>query len=437
MKGRGITAILILLVGCSPYLLFGGSSQTFPLSIVSDPYQLSESEFNSSVDIQSDTDFVSQEWPGNGSEASPYMISNLKFDYDGTVPINIENTRAHFIVRNCIIGAPEIGPINQLGFGIRIINVTNAVVENCYFYSKSHAIAAGSVNNTLIRNNTLNNCEFGIEVGDLESIEVSNNSIFSGRYAMVVHHATNSSINGNLIVEAKYGILLEMNCTDNVITRNRIGWCADTSAFDGGSNNNWTGNSWSDWNEVGPYLIPGTAGSVDESPTLFDEDVLGPTFEYYRYNGVTADLVNPLTSFTFAVNVSDASAVSTVILYIRSIQWMNTSLTDSYGDPQQIRLVYWTPYIMEHQPIVGNPDRFTYTFETDRSFSATYIFWANDTLGYSRQSDIDSFSLGCCMGPPTLSNIILIFLTIGGFKHLPATIKYLRRSAFINSIITV
>ena len=211
-----------------------------------------------------------------------------------------------------------------------------------------------------------------------------------------------------------------------MISENRVGWCDHTFAYDGGFGNNWTGNSWSDWNGVGPYLIPGTAGSVDESPTLFDEDVHGPAFEFYRYNGVTADLVNPLISFTFAVNVSDATAVDTVILYIRNIEWTNTSLTDPFGDPQQIGVVYWIPYIMERQTVEGIHDSFIYTFECDRSFSATYIFWANDTLGYSRWSDIDSFSLGCCMGPPSVSNVIFTFILVflGGVAVLILVRRY-------------
>jgi parallel beta-helix repeat protein len=410
----GVTVVLIVLVLVSPYfvLLELTISHIYDSGSNEPSYhEISEVEYSPAIDIRSDVELAEYGWPGNGTESSPYLISDLRFNSDDYAILSIEDTQAYFVISNCVFEPIEIGAVYGFTFGIRLVNLSNGVVEKCTINNAAHGLVVGSANNTVIRNNVVRNCEMAIDIGGPGKIIIFNNSIYTSDYGIHVSDLSNCSITENLIVECQTGIVLD-NCINNTFSLNRIGWCTEVYAIEYDSGNKWDGNYWSNWDGFGPYLISGSPGSLDESPTLFDEDVLGPTFEYYRYNGVTADLVNPLTSFTFAVNVSDASAVDTIILYIRGIEWTNTSLTDPDGEPHQIGVIYWIPYIMEHQPNEGNHDRFIYTFECNRSFSATYFFWANDTLGYSRRSDIDSFSLGCCMGSPPVSNVIFTFTLI-------------------------
>jgi hypothetical protein len=56
------------------------------------------------------------------------------------------------------------------------------------------------------------------------------------------------------------------------VTVNRIGWNG-LNARDDGLTNYWdqgsgNGNAWSDYSGTGAYVIQGTAGSVDNFPTL-------------------------------------------------------------------------------------------------------------------------------------------------------------------------
>ena len=75
---------------------------------------------------------------------------------------------------------------------------------------------------------------------------------------------------------------------------------------------------------------------------------------------------------------------------------------------------------MKHTPIEGNPNRYSYSFDCNGSFGATYYYWANDTLGFSRRSEIDSFSISHFpWGLPSSNNLppiipeYLLLLPIG------------------------
>ena len=122
-----------------------------------------------------------------------------------------------------------------------------------------------------------------------------------------------------------------------------------------------------------------------------------------------ADLLEPFYSFTFVVNVSDATGVDMVSLFI----------SGGYSIVDGRYVANWIEYTMKHQPVEGNPNRYTYTFDCNGSFSATYHYWANDTLGFSRRGEIDSFSISHfpwglpSTNNPPLSSGYLILLPVG------------------------
>jgi hypothetical protein len=60
-----------------------------------------------------------------------------------------------------------------------------------------------------------------------------------------------------------------------MIYYNQLGWNTANNAQDDGSGHMWDdgvsqGNAWSDYDEVGDYSIPGSAGSVDSYPSLLE-----------------------------------------------------------------------------------------------------------------------------------------------------------------------
>ena len=411
---EGVSLILVLLVVFSPYLII--TEENTPrindtTSIETKHYHSSEVEYNSSVEILADGDFVVQGWPGNGTESSPYLISNLRFISRDVWPIIIYHTRAHFVINNCVVEPTDVSLGARWGKGILLSNVTNGVVENCTIHDMNAGVYISDANNTIVRNNLIIACDTAISIHRIERCTFSNNSIRMGYEGISTYKLRNSNLTGNMIVESYTGLGLSPETMNNTISQNRIGWCTEVNAFDTGSGNIWDGNSWSDWDEVGPYLISGRAGSIDESPTLFDEDVLGPTIEFNYQGGVIADLLEPIYSYTFSATVTDATGVDSVSLFK-----CNGYLIEDGRLVQSI----WIEYNMEHQPIEGNPNRYSYTFDCNGTFGATYYFWTNDTLGFSRRSEIDSFSIGyfpwgpsSTVNPPSLNPGVLLLLPLG------------------------
>ena len=273
-----------MLILYSPYLALPGCDFQVTNDLTAIKTQFlspSDSIYNSSVAILSDADFVLQNWPGNGTKSQPYLISNLRFSSTEDWPIKIYNTRAYFLVSNCVVESSEMYPAAYDGKGIILNNVTNGIIVNCSISNKNAGVYISDANNTIVRNNLIIACDIGISIHRLERCTFSNNSIRMGYEGIQTYKLRFSNLTGNLIVESHTGLGLSVHCTNNTISMNRIGWCIESNAKDFGSNNIWIGNSWSDWNGQGPYVIPGSAGSIDESPLLFDEDVIAPMFEFY------------------------------------------------------------------------------------------------------------------------------------------------------------
>jgi parallel beta-helix repeat protein len=386
---RGVHIILVLLLVFS-YCIPSQQLDSPLEDSGSQTIALSTTEYTM-VTILSDIAFVQQNWPGNGTEDSPFVIENLLLDPSELWPIRIENTRTHFIIRNCTNKRSIVGGVSDLRHtAISLRNVTNGVVVDCTLLTWETGFFVDNVNNSLMENNTIIDCNFPMRLGVVTNCSFSHNSISSEmegtrhRFDAVWSYcAISCNISGNTISEADIGIVLEEESENNTLSMNRIGWCSTSTARDDGIRNMWVGNSWSDWDEIGFYLITGDSGSVDVSPTLFDEDVIGPTITFYHLYGIVADLLEPLELYTFTVNVSDISGVDSVILYIQDAEYTDEGLQ-----------IFWVPYEMNHDPVEGNPNRYTYTFDCDGSFNAVYHFFANDSLGIVRFSDIDSFYLG-------------------------------------------
>ena len=75
------------------------------------------------IQITSDADFETEGFPGNGTSDNPYMIDGLHIEEQGFHAIDIQNTRAWFVVNGSYLYA-GVGT-----HGITIHNVSNAVIQ--------------------------------------------------------------------------------------------------------------------------------------------------------------------------------------------------------------------------------------------------------------------------------------------------------------------
>ncbi len=238
--------------------------------------------------IQSDSDFLTQGWPGNGSSDDPYLIGSLSFAGEDPA-ITIRNTRAHFIIRNCRISG------SGTESGLEFDNVSHGSIEACRFENLSCALFAERSNYTVvtgcsvlaswdslifgwchsgsIESNLIEGTGggFGVGIAIADHMDIINNTVSNESAGVYLSDVSSSSIVNNSIYNNDVGIEIRGASEQNRLYRNTIGPNTDNNALDNGLNNTWDdgvsqGNVWSDYTGVLEYPIPGTAGSVDRYP---------------------------------------------------------------------------------------------------------------------------------------------------------------------------
>ncbi|MBN1803324.1 MAG: right-handed parallel beta-helix repeat-containing protein [Candidatus Lokiarchaeota archaeon] len=149
---------------------------------------------------------VLQPWcNGSGTESDPYVIENLKINGNNASScIEIINSNAHFIVRNCTLYNSSSGSYPYYNGGIKLISVSNGQILN---------------------NTCVNNTGQGVALGLSNDNEISNNicinNTMSGIY--FCDDSDFNYISGNEICSnSLYGIFLDYECDDNIIEYNNI-----------------------------------------------------------------------------------------------------------------------------------------------------------------------------------------------------------------------
>ncbi|MHA1781696.1 MAG: right-handed parallel beta-helix repeat-containing protein [Candidatus Thorarchaeota archaeon] len=118
--------------------------------------------------ITSDSDFATQGWPGNGSATNPYIIEGLQIG--GTIGITINNTRANFTIRECLLESSDTG--------IFMFNVTHGVITDSEFTNGKQGIYEWNCTRIDFSNNSFHDQTNGIRMIGGEAITITH-SIFT------------------------------------------------------------------------------------------------------------------------------------------------------------------------------------------------------------------------------------------------------------------
>jgi parallel beta-helix repeat protein len=139
---------------------------------------------------------------GSGTENDPYIIENWVINASSDNEICIENTTAHFVVRNCVV---EDGH-----YGIYFAYVTNGKIDNCTAENNWEGIYLSDSSNNII-SNTAANYNYGpydaIGLWDsdnnlIENCTVNNNGI-DGIY---IHNSSSNRLRNNILTNNKYNL---------------------------------------------------------------------------------------------------------------------------------------------------------------------------------------------------------------------------------------
>ncbi|MHA2085610.1 MAG: right-handed parallel beta-helix repeat-containing protein [Candidatus Thorarchaeota archaeon] len=185
--------------------------------------------------IYQDSDFVStHNFSGSGTSESPYLIENLFFNLNEShnpVAIEIHNTRANFLIQNCVIQGinemQEIGDPDEwmwvAGIGIELWNVSNGAVQNCNFSIFGDGIFLFKSSNISITDNTFSG--MALTVTTHEGAEgggtFSNDIEYHGKAINMQDYSEDNIINSNTITNCSTGIWFR-NVTHNMIDRNHV-----------------------------------------------------------------------------------------------------------------------------------------------------------------------------------------------------------------------
>jgi len=254
---------------------------------------------------------------GSGTASDPYIIANWYISASNADGIWIQDTDAHFTVRNCQVH-------NGTGHsGIYLSNCINGALENNNCSDNYDGIyLVSSSNNTLSNNSCSSNSYNGITLVSSNNNTLSDNNCSSndnGGITLALS-SNNTLSDNNCSSNACWGIGLGSFSINNEISWNQISnnvgcgvdiysgsnnriWYniiignngatgtynpSHAQARDDGTNNRWNGtdvygnhgNYWSDWRTPDavsphgivdqPYIILGSAGAKDYYPLTYN-----------------------------------------------------------------------------------------------------------------------------------------------------------------------
>lgn len=237
--------------------------------------------------IDSDSDFVTNGYPGSGTADDPYLIESLQIDSKGSRSNGIEvtNTHAYFVVARCEIKADYIGILVQdVAPGTASLE-DNIITGNT---GDGGGIVLGA-DGVRVVGNTCKGFSEGIHTNYSDECVIVGNDLINNNYHGLSLRYSNQNIvaNNTIIGNKAHGIFIIRDSKGNTIYNNTLTENASiksyewdeiyhfevkSQALDVGMGNVWSseelklGNRWSDYTGSGTYRIDGSANAVDAYP---------------------------------------------------------------------------------------------------------------------------------------------------------------------------
>ncbi|MHA1519637.1 MAG: right-handed parallel beta-helix repeat-containing protein [Promethearchaeota archaeon] len=199
-----------------------------------------------------------EELSGDGTEISPYVIEDFIIDASTGNGIDIRNTNAYLIIRNCQISD------GSFYYGIYLSSITNVNITNNDLHDNYGGLyMVSSNNNTLSENNVSSNDFYGFSLYSSSNITLSGNiANDNGDAGIYLSNLNTSVLFGNDVSHNDHGIYITdsklMNLSGNtVIFNNNYGISLWYS-----SNNTLYKNNASFNNKVGIYYYSSSNNTV-------------------------------------------------------------------------------------------------------------------------------------------------------------------------------
>lgn len=212
-----------------------------------------ESQFR--IQIDDNSDFLAEGFSGSGTLEDPYVVSGILIASQ-IEAISIQNTTAHFIIRDSWISGQQ---------GIALSHVENGIIRNCTVKGEAHGININHSHRITISETEVRESNFGIYANDITQCIIDSCHIHHNDYGINLNMGTMNNITScDIYTNFNTGICMDIDSSNTTITNCAIGWngerigsrlLAQHNAVDTGGNNRWISNRWGDYSGEGAYDI--------------------------------------------------------------------------------------------------------------------------------------------------------------------------------------
>jgi len=133
--------------------------------------------------IDSDEDFISLGFPGNGTLENPYLIDSyeVRSNFTEESEFYITNVTKHFIIQNCQTEHLDGIVLEGLNSGSVVLRFNQIIRINLFYPAMiKTCISIIDCSNIVVANNTCDSNVNGIVVSNSNNITVANNTILNG-----------------------------------------------------------------------------------------------------------------------------------------------------------------------------------------------------------------------------------------------------------------
>ncbi len=204
-------AVPILIVYCPP-LQFQGPTIREASPIVDNPgtVNIADTTPHDPINITSNQDFISQGWPGNGSQTNPYRLENLSISGNETC-IRISDTDVFFIVTGCVVSVVDVYEVSPPVSSVHFSNVTNGILMNSVVSSPSYAVLFESSRYCSISDCQIDAESWCVHFQNCSACVLSQSVISGSRSGVYLEDTSDVRVLSNVVVGGYYhgyGILV-------------------------------------------------------------------------------------------------------------------------------------------------------------------------------------------------------------------------------------
>ncbi|MHA1577030.1 MAG: right-handed parallel beta-helix repeat-containing protein [Candidatus Thorarchaeota archaeon] len=198
--------------------------------------------------INKTADFVTQGWPGSGTSGDPYVISGLNITYaNGMVSIEIRNTDAYFVIRDCYInqgstewgielnyathGTVEYTTVNSAGQGLFLNQANFTTISHCDILADDYAIEMIDSTDSVVEWSIFNSTTYRSAWFEYSpNLVVQHNSFdsTSGWFGLTINYSNDTVVNHNTVTDSFTGLntnyCFNLDVYNHSITDSEVGF---------------------------------------------------------------------------------------------------------------------------------------------------------------------------------------------------------------------